>query len=33
VVRFRRHLPAKLLYWPLITISLLVSTLAVFVYW
>jgi hypothetical protein len=32
MVRFRHHLPAKLLYWPLITGLLLVSTLAFFVY-
>ena len=32
MVRFRHHLPAKLLYWPLISVSLLAATLAVFVY-
>lgn len=31
-VRFRHHLPARLVFWPLITGTLLVSTLAVFVF-
>ena len=32
MVRFRHHLPAKLLYWPVISFSLLAATLVVFVY-
>jgi len=31
-IHYRKHLIAKLLYWPIITFSLLVSTLVVFVY-